>query len=399
MMETAGLPAFTFNLYREVCYERFIPSKYLFLLYRQVSIVAFSVLHAAPRNYLSQNKENKIRLVSLFVFLFTLSLRNNALFRAIININNEDAKKVMLQEHIGEKRTHLPTRLLLTLTALVTLFFCTEVSANASAKDVHEMADICMQANRILKDYALVGMEVKYHDPAKDLKENLELIEKEIKDLEGHKHNEKITAEIVEIEKSWHTIKPEFEKKPDKSKMHDLRVMVEKFTDRCEEIAEDIAKDTGIKGEHDVVLVAALGMESQRLAALYLMKAWGVADPNYDEEVKEVVEQTEKIYKELLEADEKLVSKEIKEKLKKVEKDFIAFSVMATSKSGRFMPAAAEKMASKIFKELRTILDMEQKLVEGKVSGYFLPIADEKSAGEIFRATTGIVYVKGEIGS
>ncbi|MCI5139994.1 MAG: hypothetical protein D3922_16655, partial [Candidatus Electrothrix sp. AR1] len=278
----------------------------------------------------------------------------------------------MKQKHFGKKCICLSARYLLTLTAVTTLFFCTEVSANASAKDVHEIADICMQANRILKDYALVGMGVEYHNPAKDLKDNLELIEKEIKDLEGHKQNEKIAAEIIEIEKSWHAIKPEFEKKPDKTKMHDLRVMVEKFTVRCEEVAEDIAKDTGIKGEHDVVLVAELGMESQRLAALYLMKAWGVADPNYVEEVKETVDQTEKIYKELYEADEKLVSKEIKEKLKKVEKDFIAFSVMATSTTGRFMPSAAEKMASKIFNELRTILKMEEKLVEGNVS-YFTP--------------------------
>jgi len=305
----------------------------------------------------------------------------------------------MKQKHFGKKCICLPARYLLTLTAVTTLFFCTEVSANASAKDVHEMADICMQANRILKDYALVGMGVDYHDPAKDLKENLELIEKEIKDLEGHKQNEKIAAEIIEIEKSWHAIKPEFEKTPDKTKMHDLRVMVEKFTVRCEEVAEDIAKDTGIKGEHNVVLVAELGMESQRLASLYLMKAWGVADPNYEEEVKEVVDQTEKIYKELLEADEKLVSKEIKDLLKKVEKDFIAFSVMATSTTGRFMPSAAEKMASKIFKELRAILDMEQKLVEGTVSGYFTPIADEKTAGEIFRITTGIVHAEGGIRS
>ena len=84
------------------------------------------------------------------------------------------------------------------------------------------MADICMQSNRILKDYALVGMGVEYHNPAKDLKENLEGMEKEIRDLEIHKLNKKLSSEIIEIEKSWHTIKPEFEKKPDKTKMHDL---------------------------------------------------------------------------------------------------------------------------------------------------------------------------------
>ncbi len=121
----------------------------------------------------------------------------------------------MNHKHICNKYLYLPARYLLTLTAVLTLFAASEVSANASAKDVHEMADICMQANRILKDYALVGMGVEYHDPAKDLEENLKLMEEELKDLENHKLNEKLMTEIVEIEKSWHAIKPEFEKNPD----------------------------------------------------------------------------------------------------------------------------------------------------------------------------------------
>lgn len=289
---------------------------------------------------------------------------------------------------IKKKPFYLLGKTILSLTAVTMLFFCTEVSANASAEDVHEMADICMQANRILKDYALVGMGVTYNNPAKDLQENLDAIEKEIKDLEGHKVNAKLTEEISEIDHSWHAIKPEFEKTPDKTKMHDLRILIEKFTARCEEIAEDISRDTGIKGEHDVVLVAELGMESQRLAALYLMKAWDVANPNYEEEVKEAVDQTEKIYHELLEANEEVVSQEIKKKLKHVEKDFIAFSVMATSKSGRFMPSAAEKMSTKIFNELRIILEMEKKLVEGTISDYFRPVAEENTVDYFFITLT-----------
>ena len=63
------------------------------------------------------------------------------------------------------------------------------------------------------------------------------------------------------------------------------------------------------------------------------------------------------------------------------------------------MPSAAAKMANKIFTELRSILDQEEKLVEGTISGYFTPIADEKTAGEIFRVITEIVHVKGGIRS
>lgn len=263
------------------------------------------------------------------------------------------------------------------LTAALTLF-CSEVSANASAQDVHEISDICMYSQRILKDYALVGMGVTYHDPQKDLNENIKTVDKYFTNLKSHKLNDKLTAEIDEVAKTWAEIKPEFEKTPNKAKMSELRKKVEAYTVRCQQVAEDVAKDTGIEGEHDVVLVAELGLESQRMAALYLMKAWGVSDANYETEVKQVVDETEKIYQELLAADEKLVSKEIKDKLKTTENDFIAFSVLAKSKSGRFMPSVAEENASKIFDALREILKMEQKLVEGSVSGYFTPVAEEQ---------------------
>jgi hypothetical protein len=275
------------------------------------------------------------------------------------------------------------------LTAAITMF-CSEVAANASAQDVHELADICMYSQRILKDYALVGMGVTYHDPQKDLKENLGTIDKYFKDIEGHQLDEKLMAEVLEVENAWKAIKPEFERKPDKEKMGELRKKVDAYTVRCEQVAEDLAKDTGIKGEHDVVLVAELGMESQRLAALYLMKAWGVADSNYDEEVAQTVDETERIYQELLAADDNLVSKEIKEKLKTTENDFIAFSVMAKSKSGRFMPTQAEQSASKIFTTLREILTMEQKLVEATAI-YFIPVADEKNARSILDTITAIL--------
>lgn len=275
------------------------------------------------------------------------------------------------------------------LIAAMTMF-CSEVSANASAEDVHELADICMYSQRILKDYALVGMGVTYHDPQSGLKKNIGTVDKYFKDIEKHKLDEKLLAEVLEVENAWKTIRPAFEQKPDKKKMSELRRKVEQYTVRCEQVADDLAKDTGIKGEHNVVLVAELGLESQRLAALYLMKAWGVADANYAEEASQTVDETEKIYQELMSADDKLVSKEIKDKLKTTENDFIAFGVMAKSTSGRFMPTQAEQSASKIFTTLREILTMEEKLVEATAS-YFIPVADEKEARAILDTITAIL--------
>lgn len=305
----------------------------------------------------------------------------------------------MKHKQIGKQIIHLPGKLLLVLTAVTTLFFCTEVSANASIEAVHSAADICMMTNRALKSYALAGMDVEFHNPKEELKANLALVDDHFKELKGHKVNKKLAAEILEIETGWNELKPEFQQTPDKTKMHGLLKKMEKYTLRCEEVTEDLAQDSKIEGERYVVLVAKLGMESQRIAAEYMAHAWGIEDPLYEDEIDHIIAEIESIFKELLEADDKLVSKEIKEKLEDVKRDFIAFGIMAKSKTKRFMPVAAEKSADKIHDKIQEILHMEQELVEGKVSGYFLPIADEKTAGEIFRSFTGIVQVQGGIKS
>lgn len=237
-------------------------------------------------------------------------------------------------------------------------------ATSASSQDVHEVADMCMFSQRILKDYALIGMGVSYHDPAEDLKKTAKMMNKYIKDVESHHLKKALDDEVRELERLWKEIEPQLLEKPVKKRMTRLHKKVEAFTHYCEKVAEHLAIDTKIKGEHYVVLIAQLGMESQRLAALYMMKAWGIADPNYYEEVEEVLEEYEKIYHELLKADNKLVSQEIKDKLTATEKHFMVFEFMAASKSGRFVPTMAEKSASKIFAEIREILKLEEELVE-----------------------------------
>ena len=234
----------------------------------------------------------------------------------------------------------------------------------ASAQDVHEIADMCMYSQRILKDYALIGMKVTYHDPKSDLIKNAKAMNKYIADLESHHLKKSLDDDIRELEGLWKEIEPTILDKPSQKLMVALHKKVEIFSKYCEKVAEDLAKDSRIKGEHNVVLIAQLGMESQRLAALYMMKAWGIAEDNYYERVDEILKEYETIFHKLMNADDKMVSPEIKAKLQNTEKHFLVFEFMATSKSRRFVPTMAEKSASKIFKEVREILKLEEKLIE-----------------------------------
>ncbi len=244
---------------------------------------------------------------------------------------------------------------------------CFEAPATqAKAVDVHQMVDICMYSERLLKDYALIGMNITYGNPAEDLQKNTKVVDKYLANIESHHLNATLDKEVKEIHKLWSKIKVELLKTPQKTAMLKLKNQVETMVKRCMVVADHLAKDTGIVGEHDVVLVAALGMQSQRLSALYMLKAWGVNDDKYAEEVDEIVNEFKHIEEELLHEDEKLVSAEVKKRLKSMDNHFRILTVLAQSagKSGRFAPVRFERSTSKVFNEIREILELQKHNVE-----------------------------------
>lgn len=253
-----------------------------------------------------------------------------------------------------------------TVALFAVICFEAPAAVQAKAVDVHEMADICMYSQRLLKDYALIGMNVTYGDPAKDLQNGVVIIDKYLANIESHHLKASLDKEVREIHRSWVEVKKKLLKKPEKASMKALHGEVEAMVKRCEIVADHLALDTGIKGEHDVVLIAQLGMETQRLGALYMMKAWGVRDDKYLAEVKEIVNAFKEIEEELLHEDEKLVSSEIKKKLKGMDDHFRVLIVLAQTagKSGRFAPTRFERSTNKVFNEIRDILELEQHNVE-----------------------------------
>jgi len=235
-------------------------------------------------------------------------------------------------------------------------------SDHISHKEIREIADICMYSQRLLKDYALIGLGVDYHNPKKDLAENLVALKSYFVDLKSHQYDSQITQGINQLEVLWQKIEPDLTSKPVKSKMQKLHKLVEEFSHECELIALQMAKQLNEK-EQNVVLIAELGMETQRMAALYMMKVWDVASPNYDQQVEDILTEYSEIYHKLLNANDDSISAEIKQKLKNLEKRFLVFKFMAASKSGRFVPTVAEKNASKIFEEISHILELEEGLL------------------------------------
>lgn len=235
----------------------------------------------------------------------------------------------------------------------VILFLCcisVRAQASASVIDVHNIADICTSVQTVMKDYSLVGMGVKYGDPATHLKNTIAKIDKDFANLKEKQHlGAVIDALVVENEKSWKKIKAIVVAPPQRESVLELHKSIEDLDKKCWEIAELIAEATHIEGEHYVIVASELGMEVQRLAALYMMRAWDVPNPHYYEEVASVFEEFEKFYHELeKEAYPKYVDDKTKAKLDDIERAFAVFKYMAASKSGRFVPTLGQRSSKKL---------------------------------------------------
>ncbi len=230
--------------------------------------------------------------------------------------------------------------------------------ASASVADVHNIAEICTSVQTVLKDYALVGMGVQYDDPAEHLKKTVEKIDQDFEALKKDHHlSPEVDALVIEKEKTWKKIREVVVAKPRQDAVLDLHIIIEKFDKECWEIAELIAKETHIEGEHYVIVASELGMEVQRLAALYMMRAWDVSNPNYFEEVETILEEFESYYHELTEkAYPKYIGDATKTKLDKIEKSFLVFEHMAASKSGRFVPALGQRSATRLIVQIDDVI-------------------------------------------
>ena len=143
---------------------------------------------------------------------------------------------------------------------------------------------------------------------------------------------------------------------PTQEGMVALHKAVEDLTALCLQAVSNIEKDANIPGEIHVVESSELGMEVQRLAAIYMMRAWQIEyDGDYIAEAEYILEEFRKFYGNLKAADERFVSKSEKTKLADIEKDFVVFEKMTISNTGRFVPTLAQRTATKLFDQINAV--------------------------------------------
>jgi len=236
--------------------------------------------------------------------------------------------------------------------------------AASASDDAHELMEACMLSDRLLKDYALIGMGVTYHDPSADITRARARIGTILEHMSDGHMQETFVARIKQLAGDWKMLEPMLSKTPNLQDVQQLKNLVNSFSDQCESLAEEVALDTKVVSNKDVVRIASLGIQVQKLASLYMVRSWGSDDPAYFEQVAILSDEFKNILGELQNEKDEVLPLELKEKLVEVSKRFFVFEFIVNSKSKNVMVSRAEKLSTEVYEEILEIMKTEEGLVE-----------------------------------
>jgi hypothetical protein len=212
-----------------------------------------------------------------------------------------------------------------------------------------------MFTQRMLKDYAMIGMNNTFGDPAKDLKDTMDTFTDHLKSLKTYAKDDATKKSLEEVEKLWEPLQKTLQGKPDIAKVGELQEALEKLLEVSDKATKLFVKETGEASGEIVNLAGRQRMLSQRMASLYMLKVWGVKDPKF----KTKLDETLALFKTSLETLEKssLNNDEINTLLAKVKRSFLFFEMMNRSKS-KFVPTLIYKKSNDILKNMNSVTQL-----------------------------------------
>ncbi len=213
-----------------------------------------------------------------------------------------------------------------------------------------------MLTQRMLKNYVLVGMGNDFGDPGDDLQQIIKLFDETLSELRGFNKDAQIKQSISNIETLWSPIKQQLEQAPKLEQVAGLQKELDKLLDACHENTKLFVKVSGQGSLKIIDLSGRQRMLSQRLAALYMLKVWGVDDSEFKKKLEKTMNEFSQAEKTLEQSD--LNTTEIKTGLAKVKRLFRWFEIMGKTTTGHYVPSIISKSSDKILSEMNSVTNL-----------------------------------------
>jgi nitrate/nitrite-specific signal transduction histidine kinase len=223
-------------------------------------------------------------------------------------------------------------------------------------KNLSEAVDVAgkqrMYTQRMLKDYAMIGLQNSFGNPQEDLKKIMANFENHLDSLIAFNQEPKTEESLLKVKKMWGPIKEALNQPPSKEKAGKMQEDLEALLKQSNEAVGLFAKQTGKESGEIINISGRQRMLSQRMASLYMLKVWGVDDPEF----KKKMTASMKLFKDSLERlkASSMNTPKITALLQKAEKSFKFFEIMNKSNS-KFIPALIYKKSNEILKDMNTV--------------------------------------------
>jgi len=245
----------------------------------------------------------------------------------------------------------------------LTLFLISSYSYAIEIHNLAEAIDIAgkqrMYTQRLLKDYAMIGMQNKFGNPTEDLKKIIHEFEDHLNALEKFTDDAAIKENITKAKREWQTVKKELEANPSK----EAAAKLQKELDSLLQVSDTITKQFASKAtSHTGEIINISGrqrMLSQRMASLYMLKVWGIQDPQFKQKLQDAMHLFKTSLDKLIAYDKN--TPEINNLLKKAKRSFMFFDIMGKSNS-KFIPSLIYKKSNDILKDMNTATKLYTKL-------------------------------------
>jgi nitrate/nitrite-specific signal transduction histidine kinase len=238
----------------------------------------------------------------------------------------------------------------LAITILSTSVSAVEITSPKQAVDIAGKQRMFTQ--RMLKDYAMVGMGNTFGKPEEDLKKISNDFQDHMESLASYTKSDEIKKSIEKVEMLWAPLRKTLSEAPRKEKVEKLQIDLDALLKASDDTTKLFAEASGKASGEIVNKAGRQRMLSQRMASLYMLKVWKVDDPQFQTKLDDAM----KLFKTSLEELEKsdLTTEEIKTLLAKVKRSFMFFEMMSRSKS-KFVPTLIYKKSNDILVNMNSV--------------------------------------------
>lgn len=230
------------------------------------------------------------------------------------------------------------------------------VSFAMEIKDLAQAVDVAgkqrMFTQRMLKNYAMIGMENNFGNPKKDLDFIMGEFEDHLNSLIDFNKDEATDTSLKSVQKLWIPTKDILKHPPQKDNVVMVQESLEELLKLANTATQLFAKQTGKVSGEIINISGRQRMLSQRMASLYMLKVWGIDDPKFGQKMKDAMELFRSSSEKLMASD--MNTEEINKLLKESYKNFIFFEIMNKS-SKKFIPTLIYKKSNEILKSMNTV--------------------------------------------